>query len=388
LHIQFKNNVAMSLGVELELQLLHGKTKDLVPLAPEVLRRLPAGYDRIKPEIFRSMIEVNTNICPTIADVKDDLMQSMELLYQVCDDLNIQLASTGSHPFAKYHQRIIYPNARYEKLIDRNRWIAERLMIFGIHVHIGMRNGEHAMQMTNGLIHYLPCLLAISASSPFWQGRDTGLASSRITIFEAMPTAGHPCTFESWGDFEHTVAAMTKSNTLTSMKDLWWDIRPSPDFGTIEIRVCDGMPTLTETLNLVALIQTLAYHIDAQLRSGKSIPPPPDWILRENKWRAARWGLDANLIVNNQGDCIAMRDFLQSTIEMIAPTAQLLGCSAELNCLRLDLNELPSYARQREIYNRAKSTRAVADSLAQELRQDFEQLAAHRRNAQRVDEAT
>jgi carboxylate-amine ligase len=335
-----------------------------------LFERLGGPRPNIRPEIFRAMIEVSTGICRDVTEVRRDLDAVLAEVRQAADALGFGLASAGSHPFARHRERLVYPAERYQGLIDRNRWLARRLMVFGLHVHVGMTSGEHAMATINGLLPYLPHLLALSASSPFWQGSDTGLASSRITIFEALPTAGHPCTFRDWADFERVHNAMTASRAITSVKDIWWDIRPHPDYGTIELRICDGLPTLGEITALVALVHALCARQEERYEQGERPKPPPQWVLRENKWRASRWGRDAAVVLDSDGRTRPLREELACLVGDLEPYAARVGAAAGLAAAREMLARMPSYERQRALFARHGSLVPVTDALITELATD------------------
>lgn len=360
----------MTIGVELELQLIDPVTRNLAPRATELFALLAGQEARFKPELYQAMLEVNTGICRNMADVRASLSDALGTLRAACDRLGVDLVSAGSHPFARHVERIVYPAERYRDLIDRNRWLARRLMVFGLHVHVGMRDGDHAVAMTNAMLHYLPHLLALSASSPYWQGGDTGLASCRITIFEALPTAGHPCTFTSWHDFEGAYDAMIAARAIRSIKDLWWDVRPHPDFGTVEVRICDGLPTLSETLAVVALTVALFRWFDEQYRDGKRFEPPAYWRLRENKWRASRWGLEADVVLDDAGDTSVLRHDVERLLEALGPTAAAIACTPEIAEAERMIGRPMSYERQREAFKRSGTLEGVVDLLATELRGD------------------
>jgi carboxylate-amine ligase len=259
---------------------------------------------------------------------------------------------------------------RYASLLERHQWLARRVIIFGLHVHIGIRDGDHAAATINGFIPYLPHLLALSASSPFWQGEDTGLASSRITMFEAIPTAGHPCTFPDWKGFESLYESLRNAGAVRSIKDLWWDIRPHPDFGTIEVRVCDVPPTLSEVAAIVALTHALCHWLDEERPRGGRVEPPPDWLIRENKWRASRWGLDTEIVLDAEGRVGALRGEIDRLLTRLQPAAKSLGCAADLEVAAARLEGGLSYERQRRVFERTRSTRDVAEALVEELRTD------------------
>jgi carboxylate-amine ligase len=361
----------MTIGVELELQIVDPATKDLTPKAPELFERLEEHGTRFKPELFRAMLEVNTGVCRDLADVRSSLANALAILQEAGDAVGVQLASAGSHPFARHVDRLVYPAERYQSLIDRNRWLARRLMIFGLHVHVGMRDGGHAAAMINAILPYLPHLLALSASSPYWQGSDTGLTSCRITIFEALPTAGHPCTFKDWSAFESTYEAMIASRAIGSIKDLWWDIRPHPDFGTVEVRVCDGLPTLSETMAVVGLTVALFTWLDEQYRKGRRFAPPPYWLLRENKWRASRWGVEADLVLDASGRTNLLRTELTRLLDTLDPVIAGIGGSRECGDLRRMLRHGLSYERQRRVFERTGSLEKVVELLTAELKTDL-----------------
>jgi len=367
--LEFTPSPRMTLGVEIELQVLDAASRDLTPGAPRLLERF-ADDSHIKAELLQAMLEINTGVCDDVAQARRDLAAASDRLRAAGREMGLSFAAAGSHPFARWRERLVYPSERFHALIDRNRWLARRLMIFGLHVHVGMRDGPHAVAMLNGMLAYLPHLLAVSASSPFWQQYDTGLASSRITVFEALPTAGHPCTFRTWPEFQRLYDSMARSRAVGSIKDIWWDIRPHPDYGTVEVRICDCLPTLSETAAVVALIQLLYARLDAEYREDRPVDPPPYWIMRENKWRASRWGLDAEIVLDDEGHTRLLRDDLARLMPELEPLASALRCSAELRRLGEMLERGPSYERQRRVFEKTRRYEAVAEALEQEFATD------------------
>jgi glutamate---cysteine ligase / carboxylate-amine ligase len=364
----FGPSKALTLGVEVEVQLLNKNSLDLTPVSPIILSSIEKNQEKIKAEIFQSMLELNTGICQNAHEVRTDLGMTMDIVKDVCQRKDIRIASSGTHPFANVLDRIIYPADRYQDLIDRNQWIARRLVIFGVHIHIGMRNGEHAIQMNNALLHYLPLFLALSASSPFWSGENTQLASSRITFFEALPTGGHPCQVNSWQEYTDLYGKMIRSKAIRSAKDIWWDIRPSPHYGTIEIRICDGFATLAETVAVTALVHALCIYIDKQLGTGKKFAPPPDWIMRENKWRASRWGIDSELIVDNDGQTAHFHHLIFDLFKELEPILAEQNYLQEAEFIKQILEKGPSYKRQRTIASlNDNDLKVVTDFLAREF---------------------
>ncbi len=368
--LAFTPSQPLTLGVELEIQLLDAGSRDLAPGAPAILERLGALRGTVRHELFRSMLEVATGICTTAEQARRELTAGLTAVREVATPLGFRLATAGAHPFARHRDRLVYPSGRYDALIDRNRWAVRRLMVFGLHVHVGMPSGDHAMAMINGLLDYLPHLLGLSASSPFWQGTDTGLASSRTAIFEALPTAGHPCTFADWADFERVYDAMIAARAITSIKDIWWDIRPHPDLGTVEVRVCDSLPTMTETIALVGLTHSLCAWLDHRLAAGERFAPPPMWMIRENKWRASRWGLDAEIVVGHEGVNRPLREDLCDLVERLRPHAERVGATDALAAVTTMLGRPTSFERQRALFNRHESLLPVADALIAECETD------------------
>lgn len=350
--INFTENKDIGIGVEIEVQIIDAQSGDLKPMGLKILEKLRDIPEvRGKAEIFQSMLEIDTPICENALEAGESLRRSLREVRHIASELNSKIIMAGTHPFANYSERLLTPSGRYYSLVDRNQWIARRLQIFGLHVHLGMKNGEHAIAMNNALCHYLPFFLALSASSPYWHGEDTGLASSRITFFEAIPTGGHPYLLNSWTEFELLVKRLTKSGSITSIKDLWWDIRPNTDFGTIEIRIADCPPTMKEVQALVALIHSIAKFIDSELGTGRTFAPPPEWILRENKWRASRYGVDCELIQDVEGISRPFADVWKETCEGIRPVISHFKYEREFLFLEELIEKGPSYRRQRKVFN-------------------------------------
>ncbi len=372
--IAFAHSPKLTLGVEVELQILDWKTHDLCSGSRRLLHQLSKSskleHASIKPEIFQSMIEINTGVCDTVAHVRHDLVNALTQLRAAGESLGLEFASAGTHAFGSYKDRVVFPSERFRYLLERNRFLARRLVIFGLHVHLGMPDGDTAIAMMNAVLAKAPCFLALSASSPFWRADDTGLASSRTTVFEAMPTAGTPPTCERWADFERHVEVLVSSRSIESLKDLWWDVRPSPGYGTLEVRICDALPTVSETVAVVALMQAYLAWCQDRRRGGHRFPPPPTWLLRENKWRATRWGTDAELVVDDRGTVRPLRAEVERMLVDCEPYAAKLGCANDMRRVAEMLERGPSYRRQREVFRGTRSHAAVMQSLAHELVSD------------------
>jgi carboxylate-amine ligase len=372
--IPFTRSPGDTLGVEVELQILDWKSHDLCSGARRLLHHLGKSskleHASIKPELFQSMIEVNTGVCNDVAGVRQDLQNALAQIRVAGEALGLEFASAGTHAFASHEDRVVYPAERFRYVLERNRHLARRLSIYGLHVHLGMSDGDTAIAMMNAMLPVAPCVLALSGSSPFWRGEDTGLVSFRTTVFESMPTAGTPPTFDTWADFEQHAEVLTASRSIESLKDLWWDVRPSPGYGTLEVRICDTLPTLSETMALVALMHAYVARCKDMRRGGHRFAPPPTWLLRENKWRATRWGVDAELVVDQRGTVRKLRTELERMLVECEPYAQQLGCAAELRRVAAMADGGCSYRRQREVYRYTRSYAAVMQSLAHELAND------------------
>jgi carboxylate-amine ligase len=250
------------------------------------------------------------------------------------------------------------------------QWMARRLQIFGIHYHVGVRSAEKSIVVANAMQFYLAHLLALSASSPYWEGHDTGLASCRVKVFEGLPTAGLPPVIESWADFEQFMHTLVAAEAISTIREVWWDVRPHPNFGTVEMRICDAMPTLREVAAVGALVQCLVHRIDAQIDAGVPVYIPREWTIRQNKWLAARHGLDAKLIVDDEGTRVIAHDVIRDLVGDLAPVANELDCATELADVHHVLDRGPSYVRQRQVVECGGDLVDVVRTLVAELATD------------------
>ena len=365
----FNSSPAPTLGVELELQIVDGETLDHIPMASEIIDKL--GHPlHIKHELFESTVEINTAICETATEAKGDLQANLDRIYEVCDARGWAVISSGTHPFADWQRQVISPNPRYHRLLERIQLPVRKLVIFGTHFHIGVSDPEKAIAIQNSLRTFLPHFLALSASSPYWEGADAGMASSRTNVFDVMPTAGIPFELHNWNQFLRYAAALEKCRAIEGIREIWTDIRPHPDFGTIELRICDASPTLTEVTALAAMAQSLVVYLGNRYDNGEELPRISRWIVRENKWRAARFGIDADLVVDDVGSLKPLVTSIRELIRDLTPTAVELGCDKELDDLHEVITRGPSYVRQREVLDRTENFGSVVATLAEELRTD------------------
>ncbi|MFN3596295.1 MAG: glutamate--cysteine ligase [Rubricoccaceae bacterium] len=373
--IPFNGCPSPTLGVELEVQVLDPVTCNLKSGSCAILEHFGHGHPRIKQELTQSTIELITGICGSVAEAREDLGGTLRELYDVSDELGLMFASAGTHPFAQWRDQKIYPNDRYQHLVDRIQWPARRLLIYGLHVHVGVSSGEKAIAVSNALTTYLPHLLALSASSPFIDFEDTGLASARSKIFEGMPTAGLPYRLSNYGEFQGFINTLVRAGAIETIREIWWDIRPHPGFGTLEIRICDAPSTLGELASLTALVQALVVALGDRYEAGLPNPILHAWVVRENKWRAARHGLDADAIISNDGDHAPLRQLIPELVAQLEPVAERLGCLEELRGVYAILEGGASYERQRARFDASRRLPDVVAMLAAELRESVMQQA-------------
>jgi len=370
-HIDFTSSRRASLGVEWELELVDLETRQLASASDDILASMsPDGeHPKAKHELLQSCVEVITGICQTVAQAREDLAHTVAEVTKAADERNLGVMCSGTHPITDWATQRITDNARYALLVERNQWMARQLQIFGVHVHVGVRAPDKAMPIVNGLLSYLPHFLALSASSPYWIGSDTGLASYRSKVFEALPTAGLPYQLSGWPAFEKYMEALISSHAIESVREVWWDIRPHPGFGTVELRICDGLPTLDEIVCVAALAQCLVERFDRQLDHGYTLPEPRPWLVRENKWRAARYGLDAEIVIDNTGSLQPVTEAITDLVDDLLPIARRLDCERELESIPRLIQCGASYQRQRAVAAANNGDLApVVDSLIAEMR--------------------
>jgi glutamate---cysteine ligase / carboxylate-amine ligase len=370
----FARSPAHTLGVELEVGIVSDATGELTCAAPQVLAALDPDLfgvepTRIKREFFESTLEMTTGVCRTPAHAKEDLAAALAALDPVLGALGLSLIAAGAHPFSRWQEQAVTRDARYLQIVERFRWPVRQLTTYGLHVHVGVPTGDHAIAAMNALTGLLPHFLALSASSPFWQGADTGLASARSRLWGSVPSSGLPPHLRDWHDFEQFADLMVGSGTIQTPRDLWWDVRPSPLLGTVELRICDSAPTLTEMCALAAFAQAAVSLACERFDAGEELPRDPDWLVQENKWRAGRNGLGATL-VRGDGTVVPVVEAVLEWVELVGHQARQLGGETELAGVLAILDHGPSAARQRDLVGRGGSLRDVVDVLSGELATD------------------
>ncbi|WP_077490212.1 glutamate--cysteine ligase [Sinomonas mesophila] len=355
--IDFAQSEQSTIGLEWEMALVDKHGGELVSVAPQVLSRLQSeradlfeeSCPRIHQELLLNTVEIVTGVHHTVGNAKADLAESLAAVRGVTDRLGVELFSAGSHPFSPPRLQPVTDKERYAKLIDRTQWWGRQMVIYGVHVHVGLDRRDKAMPVLDALVNYFPHFQALSASSPFWSGEDTGYASQRALMFQQLPTAGLPFQFPDWAGFEAYVQDMLTTGVIDVISEIRWDIRPVPRLGTIEMRVCDGLSTLEEIGAIAALTQCLVEEASRTLDAGGTIPTMPPWHVQENKWRAARYGLDAIIITDAAGNEQLVTEHLAETLGRLEPVARDLGCATELRDVEGIIRRGAGYQRQRRV---------------------------------------
>ena len=345
-----------SVGIEEEFQLLDAESYGLTSRIGEVLAVV--GPDRqIKSELMQSVVETATQPARSVPEAIADAASLRRRLSDAAGERGALIASAGTHPFSRYEHQEITPESRYEELIEAMQWVAERELIFGLHIHVALASGPKAIAVAGALRAWLPELLALSVNSPFWQGRDTGLASTRIKLFDAFPRSGLPPALSSWEEFERLVERGVRTNAFRDYTYIWWDLRPHPNLGTIEVRICDAQTPLERTAALAALVQSLVVTLGEHWERGGRLPVEPAMLVDENRWRAARYGLETDLIWLERDEERPAREAALRLLELAAPAASRLGCSGELEGIERICDEGTGTEEQRR---RAGSESLVA----------------------------
>jgi carboxylate-amine ligase len=357
-----------TLGVEEEYQLLDGESLDLVQHIETMLAAV-AGHEleaRINPELMQSVIEITTPVCRTAGDVLRELARLRAYVAEVAHGQGLRVGSAGTHPFSLFERQRITAKDRYRALIDRMQYIARRELIFGMHVHVAVDDPEKAIRVVNGLLPQLGPLLALSASSPFWRGEPTGLASSRQMVFSAFPRSGPPPRFRDYADYAEVVGQLERTGCIPDYTHIWWDIRLHPRLGTVEVRICDAVTRIEDAVAIAAYCQALVKQLCERYDAGEEIPSFHRILTSENKWLAARYGLEAPVMDLGSGrrNRIPITRLVRRTLAEIEPHARELGSERELEGVLEILARGSSADRQLRIYNANRDIVEVAREIA------------------------
>jgi carboxylate-amine ligase len=344
-----------TLGVEEEYQLLDPETWDLVQHIDSVLAAVADGdhQDQIHAELMQSVLEVTTPVCRTPADIQRSLAQLRGYVAEIARSEGCRVGSAGTHPFSLFERQRITARDRYRQLVDQLQYVARRELIFGMHMHVAVDDPEKAIQVMNGLLLHLPQMLALSASSPFWRGEPTGLSSSRQMVFAAFPRSGPPPRFKDYADYAEVVGQLERTGCIADYTHIWWDIRPHPRLGTIEMRVCDAVTRLEDVVAITAFFQALVKLYCEQFDAGREIPSWHRMLTTENKWLAARYGLEAPImdLATGRRNRVSVAQLTRRTLRDLEPHARELGSERELEGVREILARGNGADRQLRVWN-------------------------------------
>jgi len=324
-----------SVGIEEELMILDPEGWGLAQAIEPLVRNIPNGYDgQVKPELMKAVLEIATKPHPDVPSAGRELTELRKMVIAAAEGLGFTIGATATHPFALARDQEISDRPRYHELVEELGIIARNELIFGTHVHVGIVGADRAIYVADGIRRYLPLLLAISANSPFWQGDRTGLMSSRVPVFRAFPREGIPPHYGTYEIFSHRVELMMRAGAIEDYTFLWWDVRPHPNLGTVETRIFDQQTRVEHTIALAALVASLAHRMSAAYDAEEPLVEYPSELIDDNKIRAARWGLDGDLIDFRAGEQVPARKMARDLLSRLAPHADELGCRAELEGIR------------------------------------------------------
>jgi carboxylate-amine ligase len=348
---------AYTIGIEEELMILDGETLELVNAIESMLE--PSTSGEIKPELMESVLEISTEPCENTTQAGDQLRALRAQVIQKAESKGLAIAAAGTHPFAMWEDQRIVARPRYRDLIAALRFVARQELIFGVHIHVGVDDPDKAIHVANGMRVHMPVLLGLSANSPFWRADGTGLASTRTPIFRAFPRVGIPPTYKNWEDYAERIEFMIKARVIEDYTYLWFDIRPHPNFGTVEIRVMDSQTRVDHTLGLAAMVQGLVKELSEHYDAGQQLSRYPYEMLDENKWLAARHGLEGELVDLPGSDRVSTRELAQRLVDRIRPHSEELGSAAELAHVEDLLERGNGASRQVVVYEANHDLREV-----------------------------
>jgi glutamate---cysteine ligase / carboxylate-amine ligase len=337
-----------TLGIEEELMILDSESYNLANAIESLLEEAPDG--EIKPELMESVLEIATTPCEDARQAGDQLRALRRQVSEAAERHGLCIGSAGTHPFAMWEDQRISSAERYRELVSALRFVARQEIIFGLHVHVGIDDADKAIHITNGMRVHVPVLLALSANSPFWRSQATGLSSTRMPIFRAFPRTGMPPTYADWADYESRIGFMVESGAIKDYTYLWYDVRPHPNFGTVEIRAMDAQTRIEHTLGLAALIQAMVKELAEHYDSGGELARYPYEMLEENRWLAARHGLDGQLVDLPHKRLVSTKELARRLVDRLRPHAQDLGAEQEFDGIEDIIERGDGATRQRMVF--------------------------------------
>lgn len=359
---------SFTLGVEEEYLIVDAETLDLVA-APDALMDacIEQLGGKVSPEFLRCQIEVGTGVCATVAEARDDLAHLRRTVKQVCNDHGLEPIAASTHPFAAWQEQKFTEKERYHDLERDLAGVARRMLICGMHVHVGIDDDDLRADLLNQFSYFAPHLLALSTSSPFWEGRLTGLHSYRLTVFDNLPRTGLPPVFSSFSEYKRSVQTIIDAGIVEDASKLWWDVRPSASFPTLESRICDVVPRISHTIAITALTQSIFRMLYELHRKNQRWRFYERFLIEENRWRAQRYGPTGGLIDFGIGKIVPFDEVLDELIDLVTPHAEELGCLSEVQSARSILLEGTSSQRQATVFSHATKQGASKDEALKEV---------------------
>jgi carboxylate-amine ligase len=322
---------SFTVGIEEELMILQPEGYALAQAIEDLLAAVPAEIEgQVKPELMQSVLEIATKPCANLTGAAREITELRRAVIDIASGCGLLIGAAGTHPFARWEDQLIVDRERYHRLVDELGYVARQELIFGTHVHVGMEGADRAVYVADGIRFAIPLLMALSANSPFWRGQPTGAASSRTPIFRAFPRVGVPPHYGDWKTYSERVELMVRSGAIEDYTFLWWDVRPHPNLGTVEVRVYDQQTRVEHTIGFAALTAALAHYLSEQFDAGEPRIDYPSELIDDNKVRAALVGLEGDLVDFARGGPRPARDLARELLDALAPSVAALGCEAEI----------------------------------------------------------
>jgi len=359
---------SLTVGIEEEYMTIDPVTRDLRShIQAEMIEKGKILLrEHVKPELHQSVVEVGTRVCHNIKEAKQELVNLRRHMIGLAKENGLRLAAAATHPFADWREQEIYPDERYKVIVEDMQLVARANLIFGLHVHIGVEDREAAIHLMNTARYFLPHILALSTNSPFWVGMNTGLKSYRCKVFDKFPRTNIPDYFPSWGEYESFISLLVKTHCIDNAKKIWWDIRPHPFFHTLEFRMCDLPTRYEETIALAALIQATIAKLYKLYSANQGFRLYRRALIMENKWRAARYGVEGKLIDFGKQIEVPLRDLMQEYLEFVDDVVDELGCREEVSYVRKILEMGSGADRQLRVFNETRDLKRVVDYIIEE----------------------
>jgi len=358
-----------TIGVEEEFQIIDPKTCELRSHVMQLVNEVsPSIQDQVKHEMHQSIVETGTKICENVGELRIEMHRTRGELIAAAERAGLQVAAAGTHPFSSWIDQVISPGERYENIVEELQQLARSLLIFGMHIHVAMPDRQTTIDMMNMVRYFLPHLLSLSTSSPFWMGRNTGLKSFRTTVFRRFPRTGVPELFQSWSEYENFVNLLVQLNCIDNPKKIWWDVRPHPVFGTLEFRMCDVTTKVEEACAIAALTQAIVVKLHRLYTSNQSWRIYRRALIEENKWRAARYGIQGKLVDFGKELEVPTKILIPELLELVDDVVDDLGSRSAVNYVHTILNEGTSAERQLRVFEQTGDLRAVVQHVVAETR--------------------